>query len=417
MPSKKTRKHVQPLKQRRLLNKKLYGGSINKLPVPSDFATFNEHWNTFYVGAHGTIGNDMIVVPPNTYILNMSTAGFPCGVIKHELENLIYDYENGEGREGGNGSTSSRESIMEKLWKLLLTGKFLDESSKESIYINENVGQNITQRRKSYLYNTSEFNIKDPFKNSGRPSKSSKSIAFYEPGDLMYDTFLKLYNNTTPFFLVGMYKIPISYSYKKQIFDENRAHNVFPPHAKIHTVTNNNVKSQLLISKPIMADFDNVHIKLFNKPENIMQEKMFRSNNTIKQKDFRLHDIFAMLDPDKTNFIIVDSCRSLINPLHSAPQLNLKRRMSILTRKLIPFDSKQFFTLNIDSLIDLKHQLEAIKNPSLKNDDLDYILELINTIITSGKTRDNDLKMIFEIISEKNYIKLNAEFVDFLSLP
>ena len=393
---------------------------MNQLPVPDIFSDFESQWNTTYIGAHGTIGNKMIVIPPNTYILNLATAGYPCSVLKGEIANWIYDYESGGGAGGGGagGGGVGGRKMKQKLWIALKNGTFLKEVGDEGIYKNIKNSSNITTRRTKYLYNNlSSFNRTKEFNKSQRTTSNSRSIAYYEPGDIIYNIYFNMYNGSVPFFLMGMYNFPIKFSHKRDVFQTNMKHKIFPENSDMNEI--NTRINKVSLSAGIL---DNEHSALFNNSDNLMKADMFNPDGTIREKMFTFEDIFSKLDTSKTNFIIVDVCRSLLKSMRSGPELQFKRRMSILTRKLIPNINattktpKPVSTLNIDFITEIKNKLDIMYTQNPRDSNLKDTIDFLEDMITTGTFRDSDLKNVLNEINRR-YVPINSDFMNFLLMP
>lgn len=127
---------------------------------------FNDEYDVFFIAAHGTLLQDSnYVVPPDTYISNLSASG--CELVHNEeLERVFYSISS-----GNNESSANTYSYDTDFWNYLTTPK----------------------------YNTK---IK-PNNNSSKPTTS-----IYEPGDSVPDNSLS-FLNTIFFGGIGIFKVPI----------------------------------------------------------------------------------------------------------------------------------------------------------------------------------------------------------------
>ncbi len=466
-------------KEQTLQSSLMTGGSIDRLPVPETFEKFMEQWRLYYVSAHGEIDKRMFIVPENTYILNLATAGFPCDINKVSVNyNLVVNPNKSEDANtklkkifsalkgntflkeqiiASNGVTVNHEVVYKQSIRSTRANsaysirKYNSNASKSLLdfyYIDPNIPENkllikkinsdplllqylkIIQADDYYIFNTDiygkfkeyekdskKFNIEtikgatyitfdmnDPnlntylstapleeqikivsstgklqtvypnnklihifqkknipferhFETIAKRSDAQKTISFYEPGDILYDTNLYFKNNLTPpLFLTGAYNIPIPFDIVNNVFNENIAIRYYKSQKldlfKIHPELDPGAKS-IFLTQPTA---DALHIKLMNIPQNLLQNEMFRNPVAaggaggavaINKTQMRLSEVLNYLPsvsiatgggsganlPTLNRLIIVDSCRVPIQEYKLDYDLITRaRRKSIATR-------------------------------------------------------------------------------------
>ncbi len=177
--------------------KKYKGGSreeIASLFPSGGYDNFN--WGMYYLSAHGLLTPQLFVVPENTYILNISPTGRSCLGIAWDIERLIYSDD-----DTTESLAKQRKIIYDKLVEGI-TSRTLED--KETIYKKGGIIQN----------------IQEAFNTGTREGK--KTLAFYEPGDYMFDNLLFFRNHDFPMFILGLYEMPIKQSIWQKVIEINR---------------------------------------------------------------------------------------------------------------------------------------------------------------------------------------------------
>ena len=222
MPRKITRA-LRRLHRRRNTLKR--GGATNKISeLPDTFADFN--WDMYYLMAHGGLTGGIFRVPERTYILNLSAAGKGCNKMAYDIEKLIFEHPPAAaaaaaaGAAGAAGTVEPPKPVREVIFDKLKDGTFLKEDELEDMA--------------EFVYNP---------KRSGGPSGlGDRSIAFYEPGDLLVDNRLTFFNTELPYTLMGLYEIPVPFEEKRRIFLKNREYGVIQPGTQLKDMKANNYR-------------------------------------------------------------------------------------------------------------------------------------------------------------------------------
>jgi hypothetical protein len=247
------------------------GGAVYKIPgIPPTLSDFQSNWKINFVGAHGAMNSNMFKVPENTYILNMSTAGKSCSKCLFQLDNVIFDYKNfwkviheQLSRGGSNGGKSSFLELIERQSKLT--------------------------NRMHALYNAAgEF---------------TQTLAFYEPGDIMTDIYLQMYERNPPFFLMGLYNIPIPNRLQDIVQKANKDCGVNEEFRVIDD-------TKFLGAKSDKSIMDSLNKRIIHNDKNLLKEE------SEKKSDFTLHEIIfnhlPALSPiaaGQKRILIVGACR------------------------------------------------------------------------------------------------------------
>ena len=202
-------------KQRRSFSMK--GGAVNKIPgIPAVFEDFVANWKLNYIGGHGRFNGDVFKVPENTYILNFATAGRSCLKSAYDVEDRVFEKPPASAL----SASTFKKSILTTIHKELLSGDFLKEITDlesepiEFIYNPEPNDITKPNSRLKALYHPSGIYRHDDVE--------GRSISFYEPGDIMSDIDIKMYEDHGPHFLMGLYDVPIQYDIRQKIFNTNK---------------------------------------------------------------------------------------------------------------------------------------------------------------------------------------------------
>lgn len=267
------------------------------------------NWDFFYVSSHGSLENRLMIVPPNTYILNLATAGKSCPKIRWRIDNWIYDYEEPKP------AFNRRVPILHKLHEAIIGKTFLRGVGPEETHV--------------YTPGTTAQNIEEQYTSAeGAEGFHERTLAFYQPGDILFDTKLSFHNNYLPILLLGAYRIPIPYKLRKALFNINKV--MYSPEAIINSLQNTDLiglpqGSQLGLATP-------AHNTMFNIPENLIQAEMFPAVG-VPKTDFYLSDVIKFINTTQTekpeHVFIVDACRSAA----TEPLSKRMRRFSISARE------------------------------------------------------------------------------------
>lgn len=168
------------------------GGAKNVLPdLIAGSATGEELSNKlaiYYVSGHGTIQDDarLFIIPPHTYILPTCAGGY---ITPKALGPIAINLIQMEGMDW---------------WQ-----EFLDRIRADEFPINPCA--------KSFMENVAEV------VNAGNESMCSKtsSQAIYEPGDLMVDIDLELYDFNKKPMLAGLWQVPIDVKHIESVMSES----------------------------------------------------------------------------------------------------------------------------------------------------------------------------------------------------
>lgn len=320
------------------------GGARNTLPLNEGLEEALPTWDTFYVSGHGNLQNRLMIVPPNTYILNLATAGRPCMKIRWKIDNWVYDYDD------DGGAMSTRKSIKEKLYKAIRDKTFFRDISAgvESIY----------------RPGTTALNEAEQYEAAA--SASQKTLAFYEPGDIMFDTKISFHNNYLPIMLLGAYRVPINPELRHAIFDINKV--VYSPDVNVHTVNTSNVRPFPLTNARMIATAE--HDRMFDIPDNLIRESMFPPGAAQKQV-IQLSEVINTVNAANANgnkhLFMVTACRSGPDETQSRRMRRFsiaargnRARVGIAPEVILANAQAQWRTkLNADYLRYIKGQYEA----------------------------------------------------------
>jgi hypothetical protein len=372
------------------------GGAKNTLPLPETIAAAMREWNFFTVSAHGSLTGQMMVVPPNTYILNIATAGLPCFKVSWALENWIYDYSP--------SLAASSKTIFQKLYESIKGKTFLRDLAPGMSHIYEpgNTGLNLLEQ-----YNAS----------MGRSEQ--QTVAFYEPGDLMFNTRLNMNNHNWPMFLMGAYEIPVPYSMKKAVFKKNAF--LYGEGENADTIGYEELVEATTkpISEEIKKPGAEAH-KIFDVEENLLKPDMF-PEGAAPIHDFVLSDVIAKVNErvidNKQHLFIVRACR--VAP--SEPIRNRMRRFSIAARERprigIEDPAKILRSRLTVTLLDkIKAALQAKKPsvPLFQKASISEAVELINEIKAGGPFTMDTVQEILERANQ--FITFQPEFKTLMGL-
>ena len=378
MYPRKTRKNTRGKCQK--LTKR--GGARATLPVPNSFEDFSRTWDILYVSAHGGLSGNMMVVPENTYILNLATAGKICNKVVWDIENWIYDY-----------SPTARpvKTILQKMYDALKGNSFLSDY----MYTPGNVNTNVLEQ---YPDPPALAAAEVPL------TRQQKSLAYYEPGDIMFDTTLSFVNHNYPVFLMGAYEVPISHELKRSLFrinkhlyrgeDYNNAGNV-------NTMNSEDVLRYLSLVPP--EEFERhppaAEHQIFNRDDNLLKNQMFPMrdpvpvnqplsevipfiNTSLQEKAVAAGGAEAKVKPFK--LIIIKACRVALNP-NVATRM---RRYSIAARtrntKRVTVDGVAIprAKLNLAYLARLKAALQRYYSSPVTTDPKRLIIQKVIADIT-----------------------------------
>jgi hypothetical protein len=248
------------------------GGAKNTLPLNGTLEEELPNWDTFFVQAHGNLVNRLMIVPPNTYILNLATAGKSCNKIKWKIDNWIY-----EAGDASSVATGRRSTIKERLFRAI---------KEKTFFRGAEAGES-----KIYTPGTTSLNVEEQYTAGGTGGFSEVSLAFYEPGDIMFNTGLSFHNDYLPIVLLGAYNIPIPRRLRQQIFDINKI--VYKPSANVNLLNAENIVGLPLANARAVARPE--HDTMFNIPENILRTEMFPAGRAMKQ-DFLLSEVIDIVN-------------------------------------------------------------------------------------------------------------------------
>lgn len=268
------------------------GGALNKLPARASPDSM------FYVSAHGNLDGTMFVIPPNTYVMEMSAAGYP--VLK---DSAIMDW------------ISIAPGSDEDKWKTYMTGK---------IALNE--------FPKKMCAATVSANAAEAAECS-----HDASLSVYEPGDYIANQGLYFANNSHPLMLSGLWKLPLPTKVYYDVFEYNEDYTDFlEEHPDV----------------PASDKYNELDRYFLDKPANLLRERMFGGAGVgagAAYKTTLANLLYSDVIPPGTeanpNIIIVHSCRSapaFVTPVPLAPKPDLyakrARRLSVATRRRVDSD-------------------------------------------------------------------------------
>ena len=292
----KTHRRRQPKKSKTLKHKRfsMKGGAVYKIPgIPAKYEDFKAGWKINYLGSHGVMNGNVFKVPENTYILNMSTAGKSCEKCIFSLENIVYSVP--------------RKDMLAIIHKGLHSGKFLDLISSYKI-----------TKRLNAVYSGIES------------SAAQSSLSFYEPGDIITDINLFMYEQTPPYFLMGLYNVPIDPTLNTKIKAKNKARNF--------EYDEEEENYEIVGPGPTEAQIKDDNRELFLNKSNLLTDELTRiyaGTPTNGVPHFTLHDIVFnhlprvdAISPDQKRILIVGACRTTSNPSN----MIRARRYSIAAR-------------------------------------------------------------------------------------
>jgi hypothetical protein len=312
----KTRK-AQTKRQRHQTWRKLTkrGGARDTLPLPATFAEFQAAWDFFYVTSHGLFEDRLMIVPPNTYVLNMATAGRSCMKLDRYIDDLIYE-------KPSSGSGASATSALESLYTEIRDRSFLRSLGR---------GGKLTEHM--FMPGTTARNEEEQYTNRTDPkatpiNAAEMSLAIYEPGDIMFDTQLHTMNDRLPLIVLGVYKIPVPFSMRQAVFDINKP--VILPGKTIFNVDQYDVNMSIPKTANVWKATEEHH-QLFNVAENLIKGKMFPEAGAPVPYMYlsEVIDFTNTASNDgKQHFFMVNACRSA----ETEETSRLARRLSIAAR-------------------------------------------------------------------------------------
>lgn len=214
----------------------------------AEYADFN--WGLYYISSHGLLSQDVFIVPENTYILNLSTTGKGCSVMHWDIERLFYSKS-----DSADDMDAKRQEIFNKL-KSGLT-KNMIEGKSEYIHTKGDISLDVEE-----LYG----------------KKGARSLAFYEPGDIIFDCHFFFRNTGFPMFLMGTYALPMKRTIWENVVKANRP--VAPGvHPNAFNLSNLKIKDIEASNKKQLLEKGD---KLFNLPENLVKDVMFDANGDLR---------------------------------------------------------------------------------------------------------------------------------------
>ncbi len=152
----------------------------------------------------------------------------------------------------------------------------------------------------------------------------TKSLAFYEPGDVMHDTKFHIMNDYLPLLLLGVYRIPVPFEIRQAVFDASRP--VFLPNTTINTADRENINN----SRPIQRATPENH-QIFDVEDNIIRRQMFPEAGP-PVPYLQLSEVIDFtnrtINNGKKHFFMVKACRTTRDSATS----RLARRFSIAAR-------------------------------------------------------------------------------------
>jgi hypothetical protein len=361
-------------------------------------------WSFFTVSSHGSLSGGMMVVPPNTYILNIATAGLPCFKVSWAIENWIYEHSP--------LIHAPSKTIFQKLYESIKAKRFLREISQGISHI--------------YEPGDTSLNALEQY-NENMARKEQQTIAFYEPGDLMFDTTLNMNNHNWPMFLMGAYEIPVPYSIKRTIFEKNAF--LYDSDETADTIGYEELIEAAMnpIREARAAPNQDDH-KIFDVDANILRPDMFPTGGSASGEEspavhnFVLSDVITKVNTRKTDgkkhLFIVRACR--VAP--TKVKRNLMRRFSIASRerprvKIEEGSALLRTKLNLTFLEKVKTALER-KKPSVglfQKASIDDAIEQIDSIKDGKPFTMDTVKDILE--RANSFVKFQDEFKALMGLP
>jgi hypothetical protein len=361
------------------------GGAKNTLPFPATYQEVKDNWDFFFVCGHGRLDNRLMIVPPDTYILNLATAGRPCSKLIWNVDNLIFDNNPKEHM--------PEKTLLEKIYKGIKDKTFLREISRKG------------DLEHIYTPGTTALNVEEQYTSlnkNGKVPSGQTSISFYEPGDIMFDTNMKIQNDFLPIGIMGAYKLPIPFKFREQMFEVNKI--VFRPGTEVDGVSEEDYIGLRQGDPRALAT--PAHHDLMNVPENILSPIMFPSAGP-QRTDFHLSEVVNYVNtnaaPTKTRVYFIRACRSTSDE----PTAQRMRRFSIAARgnrervgivpaTVVANPQKKFRTaLNKELLVKLRASLEkhivALQAEKIKKEQED------EAVTKSKKTFNQKLGERFKI--------------------
>ena len=380
------------------MNTSLKGGAKNRAPIPGTelpniktVEDFKSKMDFYTVIGHGTIASrnedegTVFLVPPKTYIFFITRAGIPAekiktGALKDELDKLYYKRVNEKGT----------EIESDDVWSQRIYASMKDSTLLKSVLYNET-----------------------------KPFVEDKGFAIYEPGDLIQNLSISFYNNTFPYMMLGIWKLPIDREKKEYLDSKNKglvsfnediqeyitqleqlANKIENPADKetvlkviipflltmgkvtaeeekkfvenpkvinifINYPTISNVRKQIYQMYKTLSELGNVEETFINDRENLINEYRYIRQSRMSTLYNILHETklgSPILSDTNYRFIVVDACRSLTN--ESPLEHTLRRTASSYMRPEICYPSLLSLTKKgFESLVGK----EKLENTSVVN--------------------------------------------------
>ncbi len=360
--------------------KKIRGGSTNRLPLsPSiTFDRFNTEWNMIHISGHGSsavknetsssLRPEMFIVPANTYIINLATAGKSCLKFVREIEQILYNVD----------ESFNRETIFQQL----KNGTFM----KEYLYLNNNT-------------NNSKMLYPPNNNNNNTPSRASQSISIYTPGDLLSNTSISFFNHNSPYYLMGGYEIQIP---KERLYEIAR-----------------------MMGPGTMST--SLHEHLFNRPDNLLKDLMFDTSQSSVEnilRKYKLSELIKYLNnlpinSGKNRLYIVRACRTYSDSNFK----KLLRKYSVMSRKLTPstitfnkelleYIRTKFKTALQSPLLPFLFNKETIEGMTLSVNTLDKMLDRDEVIPVSDIHKIMNLGIKISLIRDERIIAIIVDAIN-----
>jgi len=305
MPTKRNLRRFAKRRTQRLRKNTQNGGAVSKIPGIPD-PTKEWDWEIKYLGGHGSLTGNVFLVPKDTYILNFATAGRSCEKAGYGRDNWLF------------ADAADADARKKDLQNALFTGTFLSSNpDTEFLYNATDPTGNVNE-----IYTMEAVN---------KTKLKERTIAFYEPGDIMADNSISIYNSSLPYFVIGLYDFPISSTFRQELFDRSRAHGSLTAAAKVNAFKSDNIIPKHSKDSELNAD----HLHFLNRPENLLQNQMFDAAGKSIKRNFLLSEIVELMGDvpaGKKRILFVKACR----PADSPAKTERMRRLSIASRERFP---------------------------------------------------------------------------------
>jgi hypothetical protein len=292
------------------------GGARDTLPLPATFAEFQAAWDFFYVTSHGLFEDRLMIVPPNTYVMNMATAGRSCMKFDKYIDDLIY-----EKPAAASGAAAAATSALENFYTAIRARTFLRSLERGGILTEHMFTPGTTARNEEELYENTTSAL-------AAPRAAEMSLAIYEPGDIMFDTQLHTMNDRLPLILLGVYDIPVPFKMRQAVFDVNKV--VITPGKTVFNVDQYNIDPSIPKTSAAWNPTEEHH-QIFNVDENLIKGKMFPDVGAPVPYMY-LSEVIEFTNTAKNDgkqhFFMINACRSATTEETS----RLARRLSIAAR-------------------------------------------------------------------------------------